>query len=365
MHSPSLATTIMSSILIIGTFAIFGLINNLVYVIILSAALDMNTTPGLTALANILPSLIVKILVPYLNSTKAIFGKRVLFISITTSIGMLIVALSSTVPIKLIGIALTSTASSGVGDMTFLQLAAQYRALAYYASGTGLAGVIGSSAWLILRKMGIVEGLLVSATFPTLQLITYFCMLPRAPSNDDSEDGTLNRLSIEEKKEVGKDLLRPYMLPLFSVYLFEYTINQGVAPALSYDNRTNRDTYPVYQLLYQIGVFLSRSSHLFNVGHLSRKQLAIPSVIQGCIFLLLLIESVVKQAGYYAVCIVILIEGLMGGLSYVNVFHHTSMEYKNAAAHTREYAIGLVSLSDGVGIVLASLFSIGLGKLLT
>ncbi|KAK1074789.1 battenin CLN3 protein, partial [Friedmanniomyces endolithicus] len=53
-------------------------------------------------------------------------------------------------------------------------------------------------------------------------------------------------------------LLLPYMLPLFLVYLAEYTINQGVAPTLLFPlARTPfthyRDFYPAYATIYQLG----------------------------------------------------------------------------------------------------------------
>ena len=41
-------------------------------------------------------------------------------------------------------------------------------------------------------------------------------------------------LSTSSKLAIAKPLFLPYMLPLFFVYMAEYTINQGVSPNLLY-----------------------------------------------------------------------------------------------------------------------------------
>lgn len=76
----SLPTTISSSSLSYkfnSSFFLFGLVNNVIYVVILSAALDLvdkNKTPkGLILLVNVLPSLMVKIGWPYFVTVSSLF----------------------------------------------------------------------------------------------------------------------------------------------------------------------------------------------------------------------------------------------------------------------------------------------------
>ncbi|KAJ3561515.1 hypothetical protein NPX13_g8918 [Xylaria arbuscula] len=93
----------------------------------------------------------------------------------------------------------------------------------------------------------------------------------------------------------AKALVLPYMLPLFLVYIAEYIINQGVSPTLLFPLASTpfnelRDFYPMYGFLYQLGVFVSRSSiaflrihHLYllsllQVGNLALLTLATPSL---------------------------------------------------------------------------------------
>ncbi len=70
---------------------------------------------------------------------------------------------------RLLGIALASL-SSGLGELTFLQLSTTYtssgvsgEALGYFASGTGCAGLLGAALWWVLRGLGVREGVGISS----------------------------------------------------------------------------------------------------------------------------------------------------------------------------------------------------------
>lgn len=184
--------------------------------------------------------------------------------------------------------------SSGLGEMTFLQLALVYGsietvdptsdlaslAISQWSSGTGFAGLIGSLLWWTLRSLGVKEALLISSVLPLSMLLVYFLLLPpttafaRSTMNYSSvatsdegrdEESSVVRdavpaekiaLTIGEKMLLARPLLSTYMLPLFFVYFAgqsfvsrafdrirmlmrlsfqtEYTINTGVAPTLVY-----------------------------------------------------------------------------------------------------------------------------------
>lgn len=80
-----------------------------------------------------------------------------------------------------------------------------------------------------------------------------------------------------------------YMIPLFLVYYAEYMINQGIHATLKFPNAPKtipmRSQYAYFQFLYQVGVFVSRSSvTIFPI-----KQIWIPAVIQCGLFLFFVI----------------------------------------------------------------------------
>jgi battenin len=64
-----------------ASFFLFGVLNNILYVIILSAALDLvpaSTPKGLVAFFNIFPSLIAKLSWPYITSGAVRYKRRIL-----------------------------------------------------------------------------------------------------------------------------------------------------------------------------------------------------------------------------------------------------------------------------------------------
>ena len=104
-------------------FWLFGLINNVLYVVILSAAMDLvnPTTPkSLILLVDILPSLLVKLVcLFYIHRIQYAF--RIITLIILSITGMVMVSVHYSLTWTLLGIILAS-ASSGLGEVTFLQL---------------------------------------------------------------------------------------------------------------------------------------------------------------------------------------------------------------------------------------------------
>lgn len=76
------------------SFFLLGLLNNVLYVVILSAALDLVTTQtvpkGLILLANIFPSLIVKLFWAYLIVGEVRYSKRIISCSLLSFGGILV-----------------------------------------------------------------------------------------------------------------------------------------------------------------------------------------------------------------------------------------------------------------------------------
>ncbi|KAJ7594209.1 batten's disease protein Cln3 [Mycena floridula] len=407
-----------------GSYFLFGLINNVLYVIILSAALDLvppSTPKGIIAFCNIFPALIAKIGWPYLLKGRIRYARRLIACSIISSVGMLVVAAFDSLTMRLLGIMFASF-SSGLGELTFLQLTTQYappsiagQSLGYFASGTGAAGLVGAGLWWELRGLGVRIGVGISAVLPAIIPISYFFLLPPSsaflyssrPSEyddmpptaytavpasldvDGEEEGSSPAgpkrvsLTLSDKLDLVRPMLFKYMLPLFAVYLFEYTINQGISPTLIYPVpppdkllskliHSIRDYYPLWQLVYQTTVFFSRSSLSIGIPALPSRFLPLPAILQGLIFLALAYESAVgffseesPGLSFAIVFLLISLEGICGGLAYVNVFYHINQEAPDPNAHdiermkqAREFKIGSVGFSDSTGILFASLLAV-------
>lgn len=248
----------------------------------------------------------------------------------------------------------------------------------------------------------------------------------------DTVNSGETHLSLTDKLRLLKPLLIPFCLPLFSVYFAEYTINQGkwralqriqypesqadfppnrrsvaradlsgagpselagvgavdqevrweldhtrlVQPALTTVlNHSLRDYYPLYQLIYQTFVFISRSSlSLFHLPPLPMSLLPVPSLIQ---LSLLAITSLESATGFistslgdstttWIVFALISLEGLCGGSAYVNAYYHLGQQMDDEDDHVgtakdskkvaqeREFRIASVGVFDTLGILMAA-----------
>ncbi|KAF8311520.1 batten's disease protein Cln3 [Cantharellus anzutake] len=421
-------------------FFLFGTINNVLYVIILSAALDLvptGTPKGIIAFCNIAPSLAAKIGWPYLLKGKIQYKQRIIGCCFMSVMGMTVVAAFNYLSMRLLGIALASL-SSGLGELTFLQLSTTYTssgvsgdALGYFASGTGCAGLLGAGLWWVLRGFGVQLGVGLSSLLPFVIPLAYFLVLPTAtnflnagtytpfehdhymgipsaeiPAESPSMIITSNRdnassgassvcLTPADKWRLVRPLILRYMAPLFCVYTFEYTINQGISPTLifavpkpsqhpvlSHIVKSIRDYYPLWQLIYQTTVFLSRSSISLGLPPLPRKYLPVPAILQAFILIFLFLESsrgIIppgetgqpdddESASILWVAFFIAIEGICGGSAYVNAFYHVGHEDLDVASQDplaferqvqeREFKIGAIGLADTFGILTASLLAV-------
>lgn len=326
---------------------------------------------------------------------------------------MLTVALSpattdgSSISAKIAGIVLANI-SSGAGEVNFLALTHYYGpfSLAAWGSGTGGAGLIGAGAYaLATNELGISVRitLLASALLPALMLLSFFVLLPRSPLKiackkiphhggagnvaDDGEtsetEGLLEQndyqshttVTLSQKQPLGwlkratqdlqsklvraKSLIVPYMVPMFLIYAAEYTINQGVAPTLLFPLRRSpfehyRAFYPTYGALYQTGVFISRSSlALFQV-----RSLYTPSLLQVVNLVVLTVHAIYPFIpSVYFVFVIVLWEGLLGGLVYVSTY---ALVREQVAEEDREFSLGAVAVSDAAGICLAGFLGMGM-----
>lgn len=142
------------------------------------------------------------------------------------------------------------------------------------------------------------------------------------------------------------------MLPLLLVYVAEYTINQGVAPTLLFPLdespfKRYRDFYPTYNAIYQVGVFISRSSTPFIRIH----HLYTPSFLQVVNLIILTTHALFNFIpSIYIIFAIVFWEGLLGGLVYVSTFAEIT---DNVPREDREFSLGATTVSDSAGICVA------------
>ncbi|SPC66179.1 related to YHC3 - protein involved in vacuolar arginine transport [Ustilago sp. UG-2017b] len=458
-----------------SAFFLFGLLNNSLYVVILTAALELlpqGVPTGLVSFANIFPALIAKAVWPYLLRGTVRYTKRVWSCAGLSFVGMLLVSFFPALGMRLLGISLASF-SSGLGELTFLQLSTRYApkegkglglvgletnyagdAVGWFASGTGAAGLVGAGAWWAVRGLGVQTGMAILSVLPGFMVLAYLVVCPSVEAllfvegagggsgagyapistsedvaeeqadetvdaesdTEEREDSTTPlttapgnirvRLSFNEKMTLLRPMLLRYILPLVTVYFAEYTINQGVAPTLIYPLPTPSshpllsiiikkltDYYPLYQLVYQTFVFLSRSSiSIFNLPAIPRNLLWLPAVLQTGLLFILASESLYgwfrASIASPLVIVLICIEGLAGGAAYVSVFYSIGVDGRNGGnrivlsadatqeaegeyeedkayalakkAQEHEFRIGCVGFGDSLGILAASIISMPL-----
>ncbi|PIO76278.1 CLN3 protein [Teladorsagia circumcincta] len=255
-------------------------------------------------------------------------------------------------------------------------------AIAAWSSGTGGAGLIGSFSYALLTEpsMGNLQpkvALLIQLFIPMVFMLTYFFLLvtpddvhtpgwhPKTwlvpvelPS--ESERGIYENPDVVEKSSVSSKAessnlrvpqrqltftqkiqhilpLLHLMIPLSLVYVGEYLINQGV-------------------VLYQLGVFISRSS--VKVFELPTWSLFLLPVLQATNFAFFLFEAIYWFTPSIAIIFgLIIFEGLLGGSAYVNTFNKI---HKMVSPDVREFSLSVASLGDSIGVNFAGFVAIPL-----
>ncbi|EGD82751.1 hypothetical protein PTSG_03402 [Salpingoeca rosetta] len=326
--------------------------------------LDPNLGTGAVLLADILPTLLIKSTGP-MFLFRFSYSVRIVTCIIAALVSFLLVAFSTTVAMALAGVVFASI-SAGLGEITFLSMTACYHksVISAWSSGTGGAGVVGALAYLGLTEVvSPSQAQLVMTCIPALMAISYFAMLTHRPKSLIGPAGatpTGDPYTFKQKLAMTKRLVVPFMLPLFVVYWSEYMINQGIFENMLWPHQhiSTDAQYRLYQLLYQIGVFLSRSS----LAIFALSSVWIPAVVQMANFAVLFVEARVHFfPGIWLTCIWIIFEGLLGGLVYVNAFALIS---KRTKPEHREFSMSIASVADSCGIALAGACSLAINAYL-
>uniref|UniRef100_A0A1B6FGX9 Battenin n=1 Tax=Cuerna arida TaxID=1464854 RepID=A0A1B6FGX9_9HEMI len=375
-------------------FWILGLCNNYGYVVMLSAAHDIlaqhdpnrhsqdgsliTTDPdkrdcnymstGAILLADIIPSLLTKIIAPFFPLWVHF---RMFLIILLACAGFILVGASQAQWVAILGVICTAF-SSGLGEATLLSYMAFFKnknVISTWSSGTGGAGFFGSLSYASLTALGLSPSttLYVLLVVPTLMAFSFWVILER-PQLEDCDSSTVvdtssagneERVplafttdSFSEKLKSIPPLFK-YMIPLGLVYFFEYFINQGLFELIYFDNIfiNHAEQYRWYQVDYQIGVFISRSS----INLLQINAIWLLAILQGINVILFTFEALYSfLPNIYIVLVAVCWEGLLGGSAYVNTFHKINTE---VVPEKREFSMAITSLADALGITIAGFLS--------
>jgi len=395
-------------------FWCLGLLNNASYVIMLASAKDISEGgTALVFIANIVPSLAIKLSAPYWFD-KVSYHARILSSAALMGTSFFVVATftSSTSPtfmyvaLQLVGVALAS-AQCGLGEASLLALAGlcdssrkSKNCITCFSSGTGLAGVFGfmwkyvwddwlgftlkqtlwmASLLVIVYTLAYVKNLWtvdVSIKPPTttreegLELVQEDGIIKDDGVfvDENDKDSSECSTSTDEESSVsvqcvedmtsGERLrlvlsLYPYMIPLFLVYAAEYTLQSGTWSAIGFPvtDVNARDAFFEYSnWMYQAGVFLSRSSGtLFTAPLYILWLMPVLQCINVIFFWVVAAQHVFYNYWLLVPCFYV---GLLGGAVYVNGYLRICADLP---VEHREFSLSATSVAEGVGVLVADL----------
>lgn len=376
-------------------FFIAGLMNNMPFVIMNAGAKDIAPDlVGLVYVANIVPGLIMKLTGPYWFHHVP-YKLRVLITALQMSFSFILVAIGlqlNVFALMLLGVAVGSS-QAGFGEASFLALTSFYdsrRALTFWSSGTGLAGIMGYG-WVVLFTAGL--GLSFQVTM-LCALVLPFCayfnylLILNPPSTDKGDIGTIagaDKKMVKEFDNTGSPTeqpllaqdgdgsstaanmtaaerlqltkgLWPYMIPLFLVYFSEYAMQSGVWAAIGFpidSESARKDFYRYSNWMYQGGVLVSRSSGMLWKADM--KALWIMPILQTLILAFFIADAYEMWWYDWSLLTLCFVVGLFGGAVYVGGF---SLIADTVPHHLREFSLGTAAVGADVGIACSNIAAI-------
>jgi len=366
-------------------FWLLGLSNNFAYVVMLSAAHDILSpekkednksicnpiSTSFILLLDIIPSLVVKLFVPFLLGHIQL---KVLIAVGMTIVSFLLAGLDLSQNMAYLGVVFASLAS-GLGEITFLGYMSKFEANAIsgWSSGTGAAGFFGSLSYFLLTYKGFLtskQSILAMLVMPFVMLISFFFILkdedeslsPLINENRPiAQQETKREMSLKTKFTLIRRLFK-YMIPLALVYLFEYFINQGLSELIYFKDSsfTHSEQYRSYQTEYQLGVLISRSS----LSLVQINNIWLLAILQGFNMMLFLAHILHPfLTAFWIASIVVLFEGLIGGAGYVNTFYKLK-KTDEFDEDQKEFCLSITSLADTLGITISAFSAIPIHNVL-
>jgi len=359
-------------------FWMLGLLNNSCFVV-MNAGAKMISAGGVGSiyLANVIPSLVVKVSVP-LWGHRISYPPRVVAFVVLTVASLSIVGLSKDVDVQLMGVAVGSVAGA-IGETSFLAYSSFFdgrTCLSAWSSGTGFAGIwgyfwlvfftrwIGTSfkfCLLLANFLAVMYGFVFFVYLRPLRLShAQYNIVP--PNDGSSEDEEVEEaIEIVAKETASQRMLIVFRLweftiPLFVVYFAEYAMQSGTWAAIGFPvtDKSSRDSFYVdANWMYQVGVFFSRSSGFYI--KIRKEQLWILPLLQFSLLTFFIFNGIHHFWWNEGLLSLAFVVGLIGGTVYVHAYILIS---EKVGRKRREFALGSASMADTIGIVLANVFGL-------
>ena len=336
---------------------------------------------ALIYICNVMPSLVCKLTSPWWFH-RVSYNSRFIVANLLLVIGFRLVGSSLNYQTQLLGVCCCSL-QAGLGEASFLALTTLYQphtktALTLWSAGTGLAGVFGYTwNFVLIESLGMsLEASLFIANSLVIVYVAAYLGLPAPflpPNGEHSADPTVlvttEMSTLNGKASVGRDhhceqntdvdrwqlistKLWVYMLPLFVVYLSEYSMMSGTWAAIGFpveSEDARKQFYEYANWVYQLGVFLSRSSgSVLPASMFALQAMPVLQLLLLVLFTLISIFQFLYGWGLLALCF---IAGTLGGAVYVNAFIRISMDIP--AGPRQELAMSTCSMADSFGVLLA------------
>eukprot|EP00644_Phytophthora_capsici_P001720 jgi/Phyca11/107627/e_gw1.14.602.1 len=360
-------------------FWALGFINNIGYVIMIAGAQEIAAGGvGLVYFFDIFPALIVKLSGPYWFQLVS-YRQRTVTGAVWMLLSFLVVARGKhSLWLQLLGVAFSGL-QSGMMEASFLAMSSFYaspiRCLTCWSSGTGLAGV-GGYAWVaifhIWGGLSFQTTLELACIFPILYVLVFLFVLDRSklppartcnymPIPDNSQDTEVAVAVMTDQVDASTMgfqakmkfilTLGPYIVPLATVYLAEYTMQTGVWSAIGFPVESKEARASFYSSAgqtYQAGVFISRSSGVLFQA--TRPILYLMPVLQVVLLGFFTVVAATHFWYNWSLLFVCFVVGLLGGGVYVNAYTLLS---KEVPPTHMELALSAVSVGDTLGVMFA------------
>lgn len=372
MRAPLIEQNKIRTVDKIATFFL-GAFNNLPFVIGVASAkkvvleYNQDNSIGLVFWANTVNGLFARFINTWLSQCNCIFSLR-FYVNICFMLfGLLGCALIHNFWVTLVCIFFMGF-STNFGESTvlcYLTMRRKTDLLKAWSSGTGMAGIIGAAYSLICAMANVPYKWLFIGVSPTVFVVLVcYLVIRNSPNEDDPEDGqftdTTSATITDEAEQVSMfrwKILKVNAWSIFNcaaVYFLEYVIQSGFAD-MCFEKERNEQYPYIFQLLnlmYQIGVFISRSSlSLFQFP-----KVWILTALQAVFWAIWCAQAYLHWMSFGVCIIAMLFVGLCGGCSYVNVFH-LIMNQEGLTRKERELGTSWNAFFISLGIVLASMYT--------
>ncbi|XP_073972058.1 battenin-like [Rhodnius prolixus] len=334
---------------------------------------------GAIVVANIAPSIIVKIIAPFLPFMVHV---RLIIAEIMTTLGFLTAALGygSTQGhwMAIFGVIIISFAR-GLGESTLLAYSVFFSSknvLSTWSSGTGAAGIVGAFLYSLLRKVnvGVKDTLLIMTIWPMVMATTFWVLVKHPYIKKSNirfstlEEATREQIeeeipTVEDvhttigKLKILKRIFLEYMTPYSLAFFFEYLICPTFYEMLYYPDNAYvscKTDFSWFMSIFLLGVFIARSS----VNCIVVNNLWLLALLQIINALVIFFEILYGYLYYILVCAACIFwVGLVAGASYVNTYRRISRELPPLQ---REFSMSMTTVSDAIMTTLAGLVAIPL-----